>query len=72
MTDKLNTIDDSELEAVSGGHHGNLAKAIAAGVDLAEDLYGDALQAFGNILVDAGQHLKDRHHGGSTEGGNNR
>lgn len=67
--DMLDSIDDSALEAVSGGHDGLLAHAIEHAkhirehvvehVDHVADLAGGALKLAGSTLSRIGEALKD-------------
>jgi bacteriocin-like protein len=56
------TIDDSALEAVSGGHGQILAKVaerIEAGIDKFADFYGNALQKVGDAISGIGKRIAD-------------
>lgn len=67
--DMLDSIDDSALEAVSGGHDGLLAHAvehakhvrehIVDAIDHVGDVAGGALKLAGSTLTRIGEALKD-------------
>ena len=60
--DMLQSIDDSALETVSGGHHGHLAEVIHAIREDVREHIGEAIEfahdVAGNALVHAGERLE--------------